>query len=51
MKEFFQHLDTSQKGFYTFTNSAHSPLWEEAEKTIQILTEDVLQKQFTWADK
>jgi hypothetical protein len=29
------------KGFYTFQHSAHSPLFEEPEKTCKILREDV----------
>jgi hypothetical protein len=30
------------KGFYTFEQSAHSPLFEEPEKMLRILLEDVL---------
>jgi hypothetical protein len=30
------------KGFYTFENSAHSPMFEEPERTLRILREDVL---------
>jgi hypothetical protein len=30
------------KAFYTFSNSAHSPLYEEAEKALKILYQDVL---------
>ena len=30
------------KGFYTFEQSAHTPLFEEPEKVQKILQEDVL---------
>ena len=30
------------KGFYTFEQSAHSPLFEEPRKMRQVLIEDVL---------
>jgi hypothetical protein len=30
------------KGFYTFEQSAHSPMFEEPEKTVRVLREDVL---------
>ena len=39
------YLDTLQtpiKGFYTFENSAHSPMFEEPDRMRQILQEDVL---------
>ncbi len=41
-KEYVNSLQSGQKGFYTFENSAHSPLWEEPEKFIQIMNVDVL---------
>jgi pimeloyl-ACP methyl ester carboxylesterase len=41
-KEYFEKLDAPIKGFYTFENSAHSPLFEEPEKVQKILQEDVL---------
>ena len=41
-KHYFEHLQAPLKGFYTFASSAHSPLFEEPEKTIKILREDVL---------
>jgi pimeloyl-ACP methyl ester carboxylesterase len=41
-KAYFAQLRASLKGFYTFDQSAHSPIFEEAEKTRRILREDVL---------
>ena len=35
-------LDAPVKGFYTFEESAHSPMFEEPERTISILLDDVL---------
>jgi pimeloyl-ACP methyl ester carboxylesterase len=37
-----QHLVAPLKGFYTFENSAHSPMFEEPERTLRILREEVL---------
>jgi hypothetical protein len=39
------------KGFYTFENSAHSPIFEEPDKAQQILVEDVLAGKNDLADK
>lgn len=41
-KSYFNKLAAPIKGFYTFTNSAHSPLFEEPEKLQQIMRTDVL---------
>jgi pimeloyl-ACP methyl ester carboxylesterase len=41
-KTYFQRLKAPVKGFYTFEQSAHSPMFEEPEKTLTILREDVL---------
>ncbi|MFO7924638.1 MAG: alpha/beta hydrolase [Bacteroidales bacterium] len=38
-KEFFNHLKAPEKGFFTFDNSAHSPVMEEAEKFNSIVKE------------
>jgi len=40
-KEYFEKLDAPVKGFYTFEQSAHSPMFEEPEKVQKILLEDV----------
>jgi len=41
-KKYFEKLNAPVKGFYTFENSAHSPIFEEPEKVLKILQEDVL---------
>jgi pimeloyl-ACP methyl ester carboxylesterase len=41
-KEYFDLLKAPIKGFYTFEQSAHSPLFEEPEKMRQIFIEEVL---------
>ena len=40
-KAYFEQIQSPLKAFYTFHNSAHSPLFEEPEKAIKILLEDV----------
>ena len=42
-KDYFEHIQAPVKGFYTFENSAHSPMFEEPEKMQEIIREDVLQ--------
>lgn len=41
-KDYFAKLQAPSKGFYTFENSAHSPLFEETEKMLYILQKDTL---------
>lgn len=41
-KDYFEKIEAPIKGFYTFENSAHSPMFEEPEKMQKILLEDVL---------
>ena len=41
-KSYFEKLNAPIKGFYTFEQSAHSPMFEEPEKMGKILQEDVL---------
>jgi pimeloyl-ACP methyl ester carboxylesterase len=48
---YFDQLQAPLKGFYTFENSAHSPLFEEPEKALNILLEDVLNGTNALADK
>ena len=50
-KGFFLKFKAPIKGFYTFEQSAHSPLFEEPEKMIKILQEDVLAGTNNLADK
>jgi hypothetical protein len=40
-KAYWGELEAPVKGFYTFDQSAHSPLFEEPEKVLRILLEDV----------
>lgn len=49
-KEYFDKLQAPMKGFYTFNESAHSPLFEEPEKFSRILQEDVLKGTNNLAD-
>jgi pimeloyl-ACP methyl ester carboxylesterase len=41
-RDYFEKLEAPLKGFYTFEESAHSPMFEEADKVQQVLLEDVL---------
>ena len=49
-KEYFRKLEAPLKRFYTFENSAHSPVLEEADKDRSILREDVLARSTAIAD-
>jgi pimeloyl-ACP methyl ester carboxylesterase len=42
VKDYFEKIKAPVKGFYTFDQSAHSPVFEEPQKVQQILHEDVL---------
>jgi pimeloyl-ACP methyl ester carboxylesterase len=48
---YFDQLKAPIKGFYTFEQSAHSPLFEEPEKMDRILAVDVLQGMNNLTDK
>jgi pimeloyl-ACP methyl ester carboxylesterase len=41
-KTYLQQLKSPLKGFYTYQNSAHSPMFEEPARTRDILMKDVL---------
>ena len=41
-KSYFEKLKAPIKGFYTFEQSAHSPLFEEPVKMQHIIREDIL---------
>lgn len=41
-KEYYEKVNAPIKAFYTFEDSAHSPLFEEPEKAIDILKEDII---------
>lgn len=49
-EEYFRKLDAPIKGFYLFKNSAHSPIFEEPEKAMNIIQKDILQSTNTLAD-
>lgn len=41
-RTYYQQLNAPLKGFYTFTGSAHSPLFEEPQRMREIMQTDVL---------
>jgi pimeloyl-ACP methyl ester carboxylesterase len=41
-RAYFDKLRAPLKGFYTFEQSAHSPMFEEPAKTLKVLRDDVL---------
>jgi pimeloyl-ACP methyl ester carboxylesterase len=43
-KEYYKIINAPLKGFYSFNQSAHSPIFEEPDKFIKILLEDVLKE-------
>ncbi len=49
-KAYYQNLQAPLKGFYTFENSAHSPLFEEPERFREIIEKDVLHLKTDLAD-
>ncbi len=49
-KSYFEALKAPLKGFYTFNNSAHSPLFEETEAAKKIIETDVLHGKNSLAD-
>jgi pimeloyl-ACP methyl ester carboxylesterase len=50
-KDYFEKLDAPVKGFYSFEESAHSPMFEEPDKVQKILLEDVLSGTNNLADR
>ena len=49
-KSYLDQLQAPVKGFYTFKESAHSPIFEEPKRLKEILIEDVLNGTTTLAD-
>lgn len=45
-KEYFDKISAPDKKFYSFTNSAHSPIFEEPIECIKILTTEILGNDF-----
>jgi pimeloyl-ACP methyl ester carboxylesterase len=50
-KDYFEKIQAPVKGFYTFEQSAHSPIFEEPQKVLTILLQDVLTGKNQLADK
>jgi len=50
-KDYLKKIEAPVKGFYTFENSAHSPMFEEPQRLKEILITDVLNGSTTLADK
>jgi pimeloyl-ACP methyl ester carboxylesterase len=50
-KAYFKQLGAPLKGFYSFEQSAHSPLFEEPQKVGEIMRLDVLQGRVQLADR
>ncbi|NVO20694.1 MAG: alpha/beta hydrolase [Bacteroidetes bacterium] len=50
-REYHKSLQAPLKGFYSFYESAHSPIFEEPLKLKKIMVEDVLQGKVDMADK
>ncbi len=50
-RRYYEQIQAPLKGFYTFDNSAHSPMYEESEKAMSILEQDVLKGKVNLADK
>lgn len=50
-KEYLEKIESPVKGFYKFDNSAHSPLFEESKKFLEIIIKDVLNQTTILADK
>jgi pimeloyl-ACP methyl ester carboxylesterase len=49
-KEYLNKLDSPVKGFYTFENSAHSPMFEEPSRFLEVITGDVMNHTTKLAD-
>jgi pimeloyl-ACP methyl ester carboxylesterase len=51
VREYLKQLESPVKGFYTFDNSAHSPMFEESQRFLEIIINDVLNQTTILADK
>lgn len=49
-KTYWDQLQAPVKGFYTFEQSAHSPMFEESKRFVRIMVEDVLNGTTALAD-
>jgi pimeloyl-ACP methyl ester carboxylesterase len=50
-KAYLEKLQAPLRGFYTFENSAHSPLFEEPQRVNEIFAKDILRGKILLADK
>lgn len=50
-KKFLDRINAPVKGFYGFDESAHSPMFEERERFLNIMVEDVLKNRTNSADE
>jgi pimeloyl-ACP methyl ester carboxylesterase len=50
-KKYLEKLQAPVKGFYTFKESAHTPIFEEPKRVKEIMLKDVLNATITLADK
>jgi pimeloyl-ACP methyl ester carboxylesterase len=49
-KEYLKQMEAPVKGFYTFQESAHSPVYEEPQKLKEVILNDVLNRTNNLAD-
>ena len=49
-KAYYEKLQAPVKGFYTFENSSHSPLFEESQRVKEIFLSDILKEKTYLAD-
>jgi pimeloyl-ACP methyl ester carboxylesterase len=49
-EDYLKKIDAPIKGFYLFKESAHSPIFEEPKKMMQIMQEDVINRKNNLAD-
>lgn len=49
-REYYAKIQAPVKGFYTFEDSAHSPVFEEPRRALTILSRDVLAGDTSLAD-
>lgn len=49
-RDYFERIDAPLRGLYLFSNSAHSPLFEEPDRAIAALLEDVMHGRTEHAD-
>jgi pimeloyl-ACP methyl ester carboxylesterase len=50
-KEYLKKIESPVKGFYSFDNSAHCPMFEEPKRFLEIVTKDVLNQTTILANK